>query len=66
MRRPEDPSLFDPRFTSFISIGMIVSLKLPAAKIALRNISHSIILHRLISWFSVSSAIFMIPLNASL
>lgn len=54
MRGPEDPSFFDTETTSFISIKMIVSLKLPAARIMPNNISDSenaITLHRTFSDF---------------
>jgi len=68
MRRPEDPSFFDTRFTSFISVGMIVSLKLPAARETMKNISDSVILHLAFSDFSAFNFQyhFHATLNASL
>lgn len=71
MRGPEDPSFFDTAITSFISKKMIVSLKLPAARITLKNTSDSenpIILHQTFSDFLAFSFQyhFHATLNASL
>lgn len=71
MRGPEDPSFFDTEITSFISVKIIVSLKLPAARITLKNISDSenpITLHQTFSDFLAFSFQyhFHATLNASL
>lgn len=41
IRGPKSPSIFDMEITSFVFIMLIISLKLPAARITLKNISDS-------------------------
>lgn len=66
MRGPESPSIFDTEITSFVFIMLIISLKLPAARITLKNISDSenlISLHQSSSFFAFifQYHIFMLP-----
>lgn len=67
MRGPESPSIFDMEITSFVFITLIISLKLPAARITLKNISDSenlISLHQSFPYFfalSFQYRIFMLP-----
>lgn len=52
---PESPSIFDTEITSFVFIMLIISLKLPAARITLKNISDSenlISLHQSCAFFA--------------
>lgn len=66
MRGPENPSIFDTEITSFVFI-MLISLKLPASRITLKNISDSENLINLLQSFSYFFAfsfqyhIFMLP-----
>lgn len=67
MRGPEGLSIFDTEITSFVFIMLIISLKLPAARVTLKNISDSenlISLHQNFSYFfafSFQYHIFMLP-----